>query len=119
MAQYRALSRGQSSDGRWRQPGERFTDEGPKGAWMQEVDKDGKDIDPLDHDGDGKKGGSRRSKQGKSAGQQPNPADQQVTDYSKLSSDELKAEAEKRKIAIDGLNDAQIADALRAADADA
>lgn len=112
MAQYRALSRGQSSDGRWRQPGEKFTDDGPKGAWMQEIDKDGNDVDPLDHDGDGKKGGSRRPRQ-------PKPVDQSPVDYSKLTSDQLKAEAEKRQIEISGLDDAQIAAALRAADADA
>lgn len=35
MALYRAIRKGQSSDGVWRQPGEEFSDSGPQGRWME------------------------------------------------------------------------------------
>lgn len=54
MRRYRALLRGQTPDGTWRKPGEEFVTDAPKGAWMEALD-----ADPLDHDGDGKKGGSK------------------------------------------------------------
>lgn len=53
MATYRALLRGQTPDGLWHDPGAVFDTDAPKGRWMEL-------IDPLDHDGDGKKGGSEK-----------------------------------------------------------
>lgn len=109
MARYRALTRGQSIDGRWRQPGETFEQDGPKGAWMQEIDKDGKPV--LDK----KVKPPKPPAGGAPAGRAPAGA----ADYTKLSLDELKAEAAKRKIGIEGMDQPKIIEALRAADADA
>ncbi|AOR77222.1 hypothetical protein [Novosphingobium resinovorum] len=106
MTQYRAITRGQSSDGRWRQAGEVFNDDGPKGAWMQELDKDGKPVPD-------------KKKSGKAGKSPAAPAPSEPVDaYSKLKPEELKAEAVKRKIAADGLDDEAIIKALREADAE-
>lgn len=55
MARYKALIRGQTPDGTWHSPGSVFDTDAPPGKWMEA-------IAPLDHDGDGKKGGSVRAK---------------------------------------------------------
>jgi hypothetical protein len=39
MPRYRALARGQSADGTWRQPGEVFETDAPVGKWMEPLDE--------------------------------------------------------------------------------
>lgn len=55
MARFKALIRGQTPDGTWHSPGSVFETDAPQGKWMEA-------IGPLDHDGDGKKGGTVRAK---------------------------------------------------------
>lgn len=52
MARYKAIIKGESPVGCWREPGDVFETDAPQGKWMEL-------LDPLDHDGDGVKGGSK------------------------------------------------------------
>ena len=54
MKRYRAKVRGQGPDGVWHAPGDEFLSDAPAGTWMELI------VDPLDHDGDGRKGGVRK-----------------------------------------------------------
>lgn len=58
MATYRATEN-VYVDERYIFAGEEFTTDAPKGKTWIELDAKGNPIDPLDHDADGKKGGSR------------------------------------------------------------
>lgn len=40
--------------------GDEFTTAAPKGKTWIELDAKGNPVDPLDHDGDGKRGGAKR-----------------------------------------------------------
>lgn len=54
MPRYRAKVRGQAPDGVWHAAGSEFASDAKPGAWMELI------VDPLDHDGDGRKGGARK-----------------------------------------------------------
>lgn len=105
-----------SNTGEMVYPGDKFTvdDDMPIGeTWLDE------DGEPISDKVRAANEAKVKAKADKAAGIKPKPEPaKQTVDYTKLKLDELRAIAVKRNIPTEGLDEAKLAEALRAADAD-